>query len=71
MTYDAYKAQMTRNQEQVEQNEKDLQIKPAEIEALRGLPQPINVLALAEAGAAMSWPTCPCWASWRRHPTAS
>lgn len=48
MTYDAYKAQMTRNKEQVEQNEKDLQLKPEDVQAFRDLPQPVNVLALAE-----------------------
>src|SRR5438105_14553235 len=48
MTYDAYKAQMTRNREQFEQNEKDLQLKPEDVEAFRGLPQSVNVLALAE-----------------------
>jgi hypothetical protein len=48
MTYDAYKAQMTRNREQVEQNEKDLELKSDDVEALRGLPQPVNVMALAE-----------------------
>src|ERR1700738_2515232 len=48
MTYDAYKAQMTRNREQVEQNEKDLQLKSDDIQAVRDLPQPVNVLALAE-----------------------
>jgi hypothetical protein len=48
MTYDAYKAQMTRNREQLEQNEKDLQVKPEDIQAFRDLPQPINVMALAE-----------------------
>src|SRR6185437_9552319 len=48
MNYDAYKAQMTRNREQVEQNEKDLQLKPDEIQAFSNLPKPINVLALAE-----------------------
>jgi hypothetical protein len=48
MTYDAYKAQMTRNKEQVEQNEKDVQLKPEDMEAVRSLPRPINVLALAE-----------------------
>ena len=37
MTYDAYKAQMTRNQEQVEQNEKDLQLKPEDVKAFTGL----------------------------------
>src|ERR1700674_75808 len=48
MTYDAYKAQMTRNREQVEQNEKDLELKSEDVQALRGLPKPVNVLALAE-----------------------
>src|ERR1700694_1681076 len=48
MTYDAYKAQMTRNREQVEQNEKDLQIKSEDAQAFRNLPRPLNVVALAE-----------------------
>ena len=48
MTYDAYKAQMTRNREQVEQNEKDVQLKPEDVQALRALPRPVNVMALAE-----------------------
>src|ERR1700730_12843279 len=48
MTYDAYKAQMTRNREQVEQNEKDLQLKSEDVQAVRDLPQAVNVLALAE-----------------------
>src|ERR671939_770352 len=48
MTYDAYKAQMTRNREQFEQNEKDLQLTPEDIRAFQELPQPINVMALAE-----------------------
>src|SRR5205823_11825557 len=48
MTYDAYKAQMTRNREQVEQNEKDLQLKPEDVQAFRDLPQRVNVVALAE-----------------------
>jgi hypothetical protein len=48
MTYDAYKAQMTRNREQLEQNERDLDLKPADVEAFRNLPRPLNVLALAE-----------------------
>jgi hypothetical protein len=48
MTYDAYKAQMTRNREQLEQNEKDLQLKSEDVEALRSLPKPVNALALAE-----------------------
>jgi thioredoxin family protein len=48
LTYDGYKAQMTRNREQVEQNEKDLQLKPDDVQAIRELPRPINVMALAE-----------------------
>jgi len=48
MTYDAYKAQMTRNKEQVEQNEKDLQLKPEDVQAVRNLHKSVNVLALAE-----------------------
>jgi Thioredoxin len=48
MRYDAYKAQMTRNREQFEQNEKDLQLSPEDAQAFRDLPQQVNVLALAE-----------------------
>jgi len=48
MTYDAYKAQMTRNREQVEQNEKDLELKAEDVEALKNLPKTVNVMALAE-----------------------
>ena len=48
MTYDAYKAQMTRNKEQVEQNEQEVQLKPDDVQAVQNLPQQVNVLALAE-----------------------
>src|SRR5215831_3824958 len=48
MTYDAYKAQMTRNKEQFEQNEKDLELSAADVAAFKGLSQTVNVLALAE-----------------------
>jgi hypothetical protein len=48
MTYDAYKAQMTRNREQVDQNEKDLALKPEDVQAIRSLSRPMNVVALAE-----------------------
>jgi hypothetical protein len=48
MTYDAYKGQMTRNRDQVEQNEKDLELKPEDVQAFRDLPKSVNVLALAE-----------------------
>ena len=48
MTYDAYKGQMTRNREQLEQNERDLQLTAEDVQAFQSLPQPLNVLALAE-----------------------
>jgi hypothetical protein len=48
MTYDAYKAQMTRNREQFEQNEKDLDLKPEDKQAFSNLPRTLNVMALAE-----------------------
>ena len=48
MTYDAYKAQMTRNREQLEQNERDLDLKAEDTEAFRNLPETLNVVALAE-----------------------
>src|SRR5689334_190005 len=48
LTYDAYKAQMTRNQEQFQQNEKDLQLSSADAQAFASLPRPLNVVALAE-----------------------
>jgi hypothetical protein len=48
MTYDAYKAQMTRNREQFEQNERDLELKPEDAQAFRELPRRLNVMALAE-----------------------
>jgi hypothetical protein len=48
MTYAAYKAQMTRNLEQVEQNEKELELKSEDVQAFRNLPQSLNVVALAE-----------------------
>jgi Thioredoxin len=48
MTYEAYKAQMTRNREQLEQNEKDVQLNPDDVKFFRDLPQPVNVMTLAE-----------------------
>jgi Thioredoxin len=48
MTYDAYKAQMTRNRDQLEQNEKSLQLSQEDLTAFRSLPRPLHVLALAE-----------------------
>jgi hypothetical protein len=48
MTYDEYKAQMTQSREQLEANERELQIEPADLAAFQGLPRPLNVLAIAE-----------------------
>src|SRR5260370_40062247 len=48
MTYSAYKAQMTRNRDQVEQNEKDLELNSNDVQAFRDLTQSLNVMALAE-----------------------
>jgi hypothetical protein len=48
LTYDAYKAQMTRNKEQVEHNEKDFQLSPEDVKAFTSLPETVNVMALAE-----------------------
>jgi len=48
LTYDGYKAQMTRNREQVQQNEKDLQLSAEDKRAFTSLPRAINVMALAE-----------------------
>jgi hypothetical protein len=47
MTYDAFKAQMTRNQERFATNERQLQLEPDDA-AFTDLPQPLNVLVLAE-----------------------
>jgi hypothetical protein len=48
MTYDAYKAQMTRNQERFVANEQQLALDSADLAAFKDLPQPLNVLAIAE-----------------------
>jgi hypothetical protein len=48
LTYDAYKAQMTRNLEQVEQNERDLQLDAEDVKTVQSLPKTVNVMALAE-----------------------
>jgi len=48
MTYDAYKAQMTRSRDQLEQNEQSLELGAADVTAFRNLPRPLHVLALAE-----------------------
>lgn len=48
MTYDAFKAQMTRNQERFAENERLLQLAPDDVAAFAQLSQPLNVLVLAE-----------------------
>ena len=48
MTYDAYKAQMTRNQERFAANEQKIKFEPADLEAFKKLPKPLKVLAIAE-----------------------
>ena len=48
LTYEQFKAQMTRNQERFERNERAFQIDPTDLAAFKNLPAPVNVLALAE-----------------------
>ncbi|HEY7623659.1 MAG TPA: thioredoxin family protein [Candidatus Limnocylindria bacterium] len=48
MTYDEYKAQMTRNRDRLEDNERRVALDKADLEAFRGLPRPVKVVALAE-----------------------
>ena len=48
MSYEAYKAQMTRNKEQFEANEKAVQVSEEDARAFSSLPRPLKVLALAE-----------------------
>lgn len=48
LTYDEFKAQMTRNRDRFEQNEERVQITPEDLDAFKRLPRPLNVLVLAE-----------------------
>ncbi len=48
MTYDEYKAQMTRNRDRFEANEGRVELDPDDVAAFKNLPQPLNVLVLAE-----------------------
>ena len=48
LTYDEYKAQMTRNRDRVEANEARVKIDPEDLAAFRSINGPIHVLALAE-----------------------
>jgi hypothetical protein len=48
LTYDQFKAQMTRNQERFEANERAFQPVEEDVAVFRQLPRPLNVLVLAE-----------------------
>lgn len=48
MTYNQFKAQMTRNRERFEANEQAIELTPADLEPFQNLPRPLNVLVLAE-----------------------
>ena len=48
MSYDAFKGQMTRNRERLEENERRVEIRPEDLAAFRDLPRPLHVLVLAE-----------------------
>jgi hypothetical protein len=48
LTYDAYKAQMTRNRDRLEENEGRVDLNKDDLAAFRALPRPVKVLVLAE-----------------------
>lgn len=48
MTYDDYRAQMTRNQDRFDRTEAGVNLEAADIEAFSSLPAPVNVLVIAE-----------------------
>ena len=48
MTYEEYEAQMTRNRDRFEANEGRVELDPDDVAAFKNLPQPLNVLVLAE-----------------------
>ena len=48
LTYDAYKAQMTRNLDRLEENEKQVALSKEDLAAFRALPRPVRVVVLAE-----------------------
>jgi Thioredoxin len=48
MTYAAYKAQMTRNRERLEENERAVRLEPADLAYFKGLQRPLRVLVLVE-----------------------
>src|SRR5207245_9336926 len=48
LTYEAYKAQMTRNRDGLDENERRVDLSKEDLAAFRSLPRPVNVLVLAE-----------------------
>src|SRR5690242_3874342 len=48
LTYEAYKAGMSRNRERLDANEQRVQLDPEAVRFFRSLPRPINVVVLAE-----------------------
>jgi hypothetical protein len=48
MSYEAYKAQMTRSREQLEENERTVQFDQEDLSFFKELPQRLNVLVLTE-----------------------
>src|ERR671936_1616991 len=48
MTYEQWKAQMTRNRERFEDNERTVVLTDEDLAAFRSLPKPLHVMALAE-----------------------
>jgi len=48
LTYEAYKAQMTRNRDRLDENERRVDLSKEDLAAFRSLPRPVNVLVLAE-----------------------
>jgi len=48
LTYDAYKAQMTRNRDRLEENERRVDLSKEDLAAFRALPGAVKVVVLAE-----------------------
>ena len=48
LSYDRYKAAMTRNRDRVEANEARVSLDPETVRAFKALPSPLNVIVLAE-----------------------
>lgn len=48
MTYEEYRAQMTRNRERFDETEAAVELDPTDVQAFSSLPQPLKVLVIAE-----------------------